>query len=404
MKWIKLFVLGIVTLLTTSAFQASATPAGTVTLIYGTYLARVPANAGDTPAGLLAQTGVTLQPHDTVLVNGLPAPANQSVPDGAVIQLRPAVNITIVSGDTQKELASPAATVAEALSAAGIPLYANDFIDPGAPSALFEGMTITHRPAREIVVHVDGGQVRIRAAAQTVGRALAEGGLALTGLDYSIPAENEPLPTEGEIRIVRVSESLILLQKSLPFSSEFQATAELEIDQQDLLQAGEPGLAISRVRLRYEDGQEVSRQSEAEVIVRPARNRVVGYGTKIVIRTATVDGIQIEYWRTKQMYATSYSPCRSAASRCFNFTASGKPVVRGVVAMRRIYYNAMRGQPLYIPGYGYATIEDIGGGIPDGRLWIDLGYSDADYTAAYDGWVTVYFLTPVPNSIVWVME
>lgn len=404
MKWIKFFALGVVILLSTSAFQTSATPAGTATLIYGTYLARVSIDAEATPGGLLAQAGVTLQPNDTVLVNGLPAPANQPVPDGAVIQLRPAINITIISGDTRRQLSSPAGTVAEALAAAEIPLYASDFIDPGASGTLFDGMTITHRPARELVVRVDGGQVRIRASAQTVGRALAEGGLALTGLDYSIPGENEPLPEGGEIRIVRVSESLILLQKSLPFSSEFQATAELEIDQQDLLQAGEPGLAISRVRLRYEDGQEVSRQSEAEVVVRPARNRVVGYGTKIVVRTTTVDGVQIEYWRTKQMYATSYSPCRSAASRCFNFTASGKPVVRGVVAMRRIYYNAMRGQPLYIPGYGYATIEDIGAGIADGRLWLDLGYSDADYTAAYDGWVTVYFLTPVPNSVVWVLE
>ncbi|MEJ5225895.1 MAG: ubiquitin-like domain-containing protein, partial [Anaerolineales bacterium] len=350
MKWIKYLALGVLTLLAASAFQTSAASNGTATLIYGTYLARVPLDAAATPADLLTQAGVTLQPGDAVLVNGLPAPHDQPVQDGAVIQLRPAVNITILSGETRQQVAISASTVAEALAAAGMPLYASDFIDPGASSALYDGMVISHRPARELVVSVDGGQVRIRAAAQTVGRALAEGGLALTGLDYSIPAENEPVPADGQIRIVRVSEALILLQKTLPFSSEFQATAELEIDQQDLLQAGEPGLAISRVRLRYEDGQEVARQSEAEVVVRPARNRVVGYGTKIVIRTATVDGIQIEYWRVKKMYATSYSPCRSAASRCFNYTASGKPVVRGVVAMQRMYYRAMRGQPLYIPG------------------------------------------------------
>lgn len=384
--------------------QPGAAAGGQVTLIYGTYLVRTPLSENATPASLLTQVGVTLQPGETVLVNGQPAPADQPVHDGAVIQLRAPVRITLVSGDTSQEITSPAATVAEALAAAGISLYTSDYLDPAPATPLSEGMVITHRPARELSVQVDGREVRLRSAADTVGRALSEGGLALTGLDYSIPGENEPLPADGHIRIVRVSEALILLQKTLPFSSEFQATAELEIDQQDLLQAGEPGLAISRVRLRYEDGQEVSRQSEAEVVVRPARNRIVGYGTKIVIRTTTVDGVQIEYWRVKRMYATSYSPCRSAASRCFNYTASGKPVTRGVVAMRRPYYNAMRGQPLYIPGYGYATIEDVGGGIPDGRLWIDLGFSDSDYTAAYNGWVDVYFLTPVPNSIVWVLE
>ncbi len=404
MKWIKFAALAAATLFALAAFRAAAADPGTVTLIYGTYLARIPLAAEATPANLFAQAGVTLQPANQVLINGIPSSADQPVNGGDVVQLRQSITVTVDSGGVQQSLTTTAATVAGALGAAGIPLYASDFIDPAPATALTDGMTITHRPARGITVNVDGREVSIRSSASTVGKALSEGGLALTGLDYSIPAENEPVPVDGQIRIVRVSEALILLQKSLPFTSEFQATADLEIDQQDLLQAGEQGLAISRVRLRYEDGQEVSRQAEAEVIVRPARNRIVGYGTKIVIRTVTVDGVQLEYWRVKQMYATSYSPCRSAADRCFNFTASGKPVVRGVVAMRRPFYRSMRGQPLYIPGYGYATIEDIGAGIPDGRLWIDLGYSDADYTATYDGWVTVYFLTPVPNAIVWVLE
>jgi 3D (Asp-Asp-Asp) domain-containing protein len=62
----------------------------------------------------------------------------------------------------------------------------------------------------------------------------------------------------------------------------------------------------------------------------------------------------------------------------------------------------MQGQPVYIPGYGHATVEDVGGGIP-GRFWIDLGYSDNDYEAWGD-WVTVYFLTPVPQNVVYILE
>lgn len=404
MKWYKYVLPGLLVILIASAFQSSPTLSKTVTLIYDAYLARIPAENGATASALFSQAGVTVQANDRLLVNGRPAQFDQPIAAGDVLQLRPAVQVSLDTGGSQHSITTAAATVAEALAEAGVTLHASDFIDPAPTAALYDGLLITHRPASELTIRVDGQTVRIRAAAQTVGRALSEGGLALTGLDYSIPAESEPVPADGQIRIVRVSEALILLQKTLPFSSEFQATAELEIDQQDLLQSGQQGLAISRVRLRYEDGQEVSRQAEAEVIVRPAKNRIVGYGTKIVIRTATVDGIQLEYWRTRQMYATSYSPCRSAADRCYNFTASGKPVVRGMVAMRRPFYRAMRGQPLYIPGYGHASIEDIGAGLADGRLWIDLGYTDSDYTAMYDGWVTVYFLTPVPNSIVWVLE
>jgi hypothetical protein len=40
----------------------------------------------------------------------------------------------------------------------------------------------------------------------------------------------------------------------------------------------------------------------------------------------------------------------------------------------------------------------VGGGFPDGRLWIDLGYSDEDWQN-WGGMVTVYFLAPAPATI-----
>ncbi|MCK7506416.1 MAG: hypothetical protein MZV70_21750 [Desulfobacterales bacterium] len=118
--------------------------------------------------------------------------------------------------------------------------------------------------------------------------------------------------------------------------------------------------------------------------------------------TTVVDGVTIEYWRAVQMYATSYSPCRLGTSTCGSTTASGKQLEKGVVALRTDLYRSLRGQPLYITGYGFATVEDACGGCV-GRPWIDLGYSDGDYQAWY-WWVTVYFLTPVPQSIVFVLE
>jgi 3D (Asp-Asp-Asp) domain-containing protein len=159
---------------------------------------------------------------------------------------------------------------------------------------------------------------------------------------------------------------------------------------------------VSRVRIRYENGQEVSRQAESETIVRPPENRVVAYGTKVVTHTTTVGGTKIEYWRAVQMFATSYSPCRSGSNRCYSGTSSGKPVKKGVVAMTYANYIAMQGQPLFIPGYGYATVEDVGGGI-SGQLWIDLGYSDDDWQQ-WGQWVTVYFLTPVPASFPYILD
>ena len=355
------------------------------------------------PARLLAEAKISLSPADRVLYLGALVSLDQPLPEAKsyTLQVRRAVALKLVKPGGQQTIQTSAFTVGQALTEAGIPLYAADRLDPPAETPIIGPLTVTYTPAREYTVRVDGKSIVIRSAAGTVGQALAQAGIPLEGLDASFPSESAPLPEDGQIRILRVVETVTLSQKSIPFTSRFEASADLELDQQSLLQGGEAGLAMSRVRIRYEDGQEVGRQAESESVVRPARDRVVGYGTKVVIRSTSVDGVAIQYWRVVRVYTTSYSPCRSGGDRCYPGTSSGKPVEKGVVAVVLRWYYYMKGQPVYIPGYGPAAIEDVGGGFPD-RYWIDLGWSDSDYQPM-TGWTTVYFLTPVPDNILYTL-
>jgi 3D (Asp-Asp-Asp) domain-containing protein len=292
------------------------------------------------------------------------------------------------------------------LAESGAQLYVADQLNPLADTPLTNGIAITYKPSQEANVTVDGQQIRIRTTASTIGEALAEAGFPLLGLDFSQPSENEALPSDGQIRVVRASESVLLAQKSIPFTSQFESSSDVELDHQEILQPGQPGLAVSRVRIRYEDGKEVSRVTESESVVRPPKDRIVGYGTKVVVHTTTVDGVQIQYWRAVSMFTTAYSPCNSAGDRCYPGTSSGKPVQKGVVAVKYSWYLNMQGQGLYIPGYGFATIEDVCGGCV-GKPWVDLGYTDAECSTACDQWgkwVTVYFLVPVPPNIYYELQ
>ena len=303
---------------------------------------------------MLNEAGITLNPDDRVLLNGLPTSLDQPITNTPItIQIRRAVSITLVTPDGQKQLQSSAFTVGEALQEATYWLHARDKVEPALNSPISDGMTITVTPSRELTVSVDGGAVRINSAAQTVGEALAEAGIPLIALDYSLPPGNEPIPSDGQIRVVRVNESVLLAQKPIPFENEFQASADVPLDQTQILQPGESGLTVQRIRIRYEDGQEISRLSEDETLVRPPKTRLLGYGTKIEIKTAEVDGVQIEYWRAVQMYATSYSPCRSGADRCYPGTSSGQALRKGMVGLRQSWYLSMQGQQLYIPGFPY---------------------------------------------------
>jgi len=359
------------------------------------------------PSGILTQAGITLNLNDRVLSNGVPIALDQPITNSPItLQLRRAVPLTIVSPNGQQEIQSSAFTVGEVLAEASIWLRAGDEIEPALNSPVSRlqssNSPISIYPSREITITADGKVLQIQSSARTVGEALAEAGIPLLGLDNSLPTANEPLPADGQIKVVRVSESILLTQKPIPFESELVASADVPLDQTQILQPGENGLTIQRIRIRYEDGNEISRLTENETVVRPPKTRVLGYGTKVEIKTAVVDGLQIEYWRAVQMYATAYSPCRSGSDQCYSGTSSGKKLAKGMVGLRYSWYLAMGGQPLYIPGYGFATVEDVCGGCV-GKPWIDLGYSDDDYQH-WSSWVTVYFLTPVPPNVIYVLE
>jgi uncharacterized protein YabE (DUF348 family) len=355
------------------------------------------------PAELLSEADVTLGANDRVLYLGSSVPPDQSLPEAEAYTLvvRRAVMLTLVTSGETRTIQTSAQTVGLALTEAGFMLSAADQLDPPAGTPITAPLTVTYRPAQTLTITVDGKQIQVHSVASTVGQALAETGLALTGLDYAVPSESEPLPMDGKIRLVRVIESVVLTQKHLPYSTRTELSADLEIDQQALLQGGEPGLAIARVRSRSEDGAQVSQQAESESIVLPPQDRILGIGTKIVIRTIMVDGVAIEYWRALEVYATYYIPC-DANNDCHYGTSIGTPVRRGEVAMVIPWWKLFAHERLYVPGYGFATIEDTNGANTSaywGTYWIDVGYAQTDSVDWANKYLTIYFLTPVAANV-----
>ena len=383
-------------------FACQPTTHPTITIIDNDQITRLQTDER-IPAVVLNQAGITLNQNDRVLLNGLQTTLNEPITASPItLQIRRAVTLTLVTADREQKLQTSAFTVGEALQEASLWLHASDKIEPALDTPTKDGMKITVTSPRELSVSMDGKTLQIQSSAPTIGEALAEAGIPLIGLDFSFPAESDALPSDGQIQAVRVTESVLLAQKPIPFENDFQASADVPLDQTQIVQPGETGLTVQRIRIRYEDGKEISRLTEAETMVRPPKTRVLGYGTKIEVKTATVDGVNIEYWRAVQMYATSYSPCRSGGDKCYSGTSSGKSLRKGMVGLRYSWYLSMQGQQLYIPGYGFGSVEDVCNGCV-GKPWIDLGFSDSNYEA-WHSWVTVYFLTPVPANVIYVLE
>jgi uncharacterized protein YabE (DUF348 family) len=358
------------------------------------------------PDLILRHLLVEFGPEDSVLWNGTAIDTSEELPYAPThsLQLIRGTTILLNEDGVTQTIHSTADLLGEALTDAGIQLHNSDLVTPALTTPL-NGQDIDAeiQRSREIVIKTKDQVIRTRVLGSTVGDVLQAAGMSLQGSNYSIPPEDHPIPQDGKIQLVQVQEEIILEQNPIPFTTQFQLSEQVDLDTQQVIQVGEFGLSAQRIKVVYEDDVEISRTVEDEWIAKNSKPRIIGYGTKISTKTVNTPNGKIEYWRAVDVYATSYSPCRlGVPGKCSNRTATGAELKKGVIGVIRSWYNNMRGLLVYIPGYGYATIEDIGGGFSD-RHWVDLGYSDNDFVN-WSGYVTLYFLTPVPANIMYILD
>ncbi|MFW6136411.1 MAG: ubiquitin-like domain-containing protein [Chloroflexota bacterium] len=344
---------------------------------------------------ILEDAQVTLGPQDELRIEGDLRAALTDVQPARIV-IRRALPFTVHEGERTTTFHTTAATVGEALHQAGLTLYLADRVQPDLNTRISAGMSVSVERSTPVTVQIDGRTVRTRTHRELVGDVLADLGIALTGEDYTVPPPDASLGGNAKVDVVRVSERFLIEQEPIPFESEWRPDPDLEIDHQRLLQEGSPGVRERRIRVRYENGHEVSRTVESQYVAVPPTTKVQGYGTKVVVRTLDTPSGSVEYWRKIRMLATSYSAGTAGTAQSADWygrTATGMKMRKGIVAVdpRVIDLHS----EVYVPGYGVGVAGDTGGAIKGKR--IDLGYDDSNLQLWYR-WVDVYLLTPAPPA------
>jgi len=347
------------------------------------------------PENIILEAGLLLFPQDRLLVDGLPMGENSIMAPAAShsIQVLRGTAIELKTEDGTFRFTTDTDILADALWKENIELFEADHLSVPLNTTL-DGTPLTVELIRSkpLLVQLPEQSVTIRTTANSVGAALAQSGLSLQGLDYSIPPEGASLPDNRQVEVVRVKEEILLNQEQIQFSTEYLPVSDHDLDQLQIVSGGEFGIEAQRLRIIYENGSEVSREIEKEWIVKEPKPRVIGYGTNINILTENTQDGQISYWRKITAWATSYD---STCPGCNTITASGTVLKKGTIAVKLNWYKLMKGMRVYIPGYGFGTIEDVGGGVSWSTNWVDLGYKKDNYVP-WSKNVTVYFLTPIP--------
>lgn len=366
--------------------------------------AQVIRTALEDPQEILTAQGLTLSEDDDIVIDGREAELEQlalwATPPRS-IRITRAVTITIedVQADgtmLTQTVQTSYPTVGEALFEANVAVYVSDGVTPPMSDPVQEGMTVRVDRARPLTITADGVEIQTTTHGLTVGEALAEAGVILLGLDYSIPTEDSLINPGMNVQVIRVREETLTETTELAYETVYQADAALDLDQVRVEQAGQPGLQRTITRVRYENGVETARTVEEQFAVRDPVHAVIAYGTNVVIRTLDTPEGPISYWRRLCVYATSYHP---AALGGDNVTATGRLLERGIVGIdpTLIPY----GTNLYVNGYGTGVAADTGAP-RSSPYWVDLGYTDADYVGWHQ-YVYVYLLAPAPAEIDYVL-
>ena len=125
----------------------------------------------------------------------------------------------------------------------------------------------------------DGESIQVTSSASNVRELLDQEDIELSDADLIDPPLFTPLTDGLEVRIVRVTESIEIIEKSIPFQRRTVRNESMSVEDAPLIvQAGHPGLQETAVRIVYHDGIESSRQETKVTIVESAQDEIVMMG------------------------------------------------------------------------------------------------------------------------------
>ncbi len=254
----------------------------------------------------------------------------------------------------------------------GITLNDGDVVKPALQTAVTDNLNIEVIRAFPVIIKIADDTINYNTITQTVRDLLAQAGLKYSPDDKISPGLDTIVKPYQQIRIIRVTSTIITRHETIKPAVEYRKDPDLERGKQKKMRTGKPGLAERQIKVIYEDGREIRHYKIGEKIVKYPVSSIILAGTKPVIRTLLTSRGSYRYVEMKIMKATAYYPGPESCGKyaAYGETYTGKKAGFGVVAVDPKVIPL--GTKLYIAGYGKAEAADIGSAIKGNR--IDLCY------------------------------
>ena len=225
-----------------------------------------------------------------------------------------------------------------------------------------------------VTVKADAQEMDLMTAQVTVGEMLDAYGIPVGEYDIVTPEPDQIMEADSTIKIERITFEEVTVSEEVPFKTKVEGTDELPAGTKKVVQEGEKGEDKVTYKIKYSDGEEVSRKEiDRETVKKPV--------TKIVKKSTvgTINGKA--YARKFTVKAYSYT----GGGR----TASGLPAAVGRIAVDPRVIPL--GTKVYVEGYGFATAADTGGNIKGNT--IDVYYNSESQCRQWGcRYITIYIL------------
>jgi uncharacterized protein YabE (DUF348 family) len=285
--------------------------------------------------------------------------------------------VTLIDGMSRREIMTYKGTVRDVLEQNNIQLNSKDKIYPSMESVVRDGSDILVRRAVPVTVIVDGKEMQLLSAEETVEDMLTAEKLTYGEKDKILPGTDTAVTKDMEIRVVRVTEKEIEEKQVLLCSREIKEMPEWEKGVEKTLRNGNDGEKLTKIKITYEDGVEKKREVVDEQVTKEPVSRLIAVGT-LDWRTVS-RGEVIKFSRMIVMRATHYTDNIACTGKEGGHTATGT-VPRRMEDGSRWSTVAVDphviplGTKLWIEGYGFAIAEDVGGGVKGNE--VDLFVED----------------------------
>lgn len=262
----------------------------------------------------------------------------------------------------------------------------------GAVRVAVSDLAVPAQPRATDVTIVSGSiRLRVLAAGPTVADVLRREGIALGTYDRVTPKPDQPLHQGEQITIVRVTEWVTRMRRSVAAPVEHRISYQMRPGAVKVLSRGKPGEEEVTLRYIQREGKPLATRIVSHHLLAKPKPKVIAEGVGDWSRFRTLasrggaSGGTIAYTAI-EMRASAYTPY---CAGCDGYTATGQRAGYGIVAVDPSFIPL--GTRLFIPGYGPAIAGDTGSAIRGDR--IDLCFDTRAEAMAFGRRaITVYVL------------